>query len=537
MKRPLHLFFMLFLAAAFSANAQNGTPERYLDEIFSEVKVTKDVEYGENVSILPIIIGQSSDPLPVKLTMDIYEPVGDTATNRPIVIVAHAGDFLPAGLNLTPYGDKGDSAFVSLAMKMAKRGFVGVSINYRQGWNPTSTIETELRKQVLEASVRCTQDMHNAIRFFYNDVENEGNTYGVDPTKVAIGGEDASTYGVTNVAFLKDLAQASIPKFLDFSTDPPTPFVDSLLFGNITGTKQGLINIPNYPQYPSDVSLIFGLVGGLGEFSWIEEGDPAVVGVQNIHTYEETGIRSETIASGANLRILVDAAFVDTIVARSVELGNNDVFIEAGFDDEITQIAQARSGGLPGMLVLNTPIREGEVQCDTTAGVSADNYGRNGDPWNWYNQDVFQLQLAGFLGYSPTEAAIRNCRYQLGNPNDADLAKTYLDTIAAYLAPRMVVAMGIEGTSVSLPTNAKERLSRDLGLKTFPNPASDHLNISAKKPLRSIQLMDLNGRVLYQVSNIDRKEFQIAGEGYSKGMYLLKMRFDEGELIEKILWK
>lgn len=534
MKKLIPLCLLMLMG--FSLLAQDA-PERYLDEIFSEVQVTSDVIYGENVSILPIVLGQSPTPLPVELKMDVYEPVGDTATNRPLFIIAHAGDYLPAGLNTTPYGDKTDSAFVALAKAMARRGFVGVSMGYRLGWNPLSTIETELRKQVLEASLRATQDMHTCIRWFQKNVAEEGNTFGVNPNMVAIGGEDASTYAATNVAFLKSLSDATIPKFLDFEQSPPAPFIDSTLYGNVYGDVPGLLNIPNHVGYTSDISLVYCLVGGLGEFSWIEAGDPPVVGVQNIHEFNNVGIRSETIGSGANLRILVDAAYSDTIVARSVELGNNDIFTQANFNDPLTEIAKARSGGLPGMLVLNTPIREGEIQCDTTAGVAPDGYGRNGDPWNWYNPQVFQLQVMGFLGESATEAAIRNCRYQTGNPNDAELAKTYIDTIAAYLAPRMVVAMGIQGTSVSIPTSLEDQLARQLKVQAYPNPAQGLLNIKAEAPLRKVELHDLQGRTVYAATGLSHTEFQIDDPSLSAGLYVLRLSFDQGVITEKIHWK
>ena len=60
---------------------------RYIDEIFSDVTVHSDVNYGTNVSVLPLLLG--APPSPTPLLCDIYEPSGDSLTDRPVVILAH----------------------------------------------------------------------------------------------------------------------------------------------------------------------------------------------------------------------------------------------------------------------------------------------------------------------------------------------------------------------------------------------------------------------------------------------------------------
>ncbi|MDC0204772.1 hypothetical protein OAJ65_03145, partial [Flavobacteriales bacterium] len=70
---------------------------RYLDDVFSAVTVTSDVTYATNISILPML--QGLPPSPVTLKCDIYEPTGDSLTNRPVIILVHTGSFLPAVIN------------------------------------------------------------------------------------------------------------------------------------------------------------------------------------------------------------------------------------------------------------------------------------------------------------------------------------------------------------------------------------------------------------------------------------------------------
>ena len=55
--------------------------------------------------------------------MDIYTPVGDNYTNRPLLIFAHGGSFIG--------GSKTNPTMVDLCETFAKRGYVTASINYR----------------------------------------------------------------------------------------------------------------------------------------------------------------------------------------------------------------------------------------------------------------------------------------------------------------------------------------------------------------------------------------------------------------------
>ncbi|MDP7028282.1 MAG: hypothetical protein QF380_07740, partial [Candidatus Marinimicrobia bacterium] len=63
---------------------------RYLDEIFDEVTKTEDVIYG-NAPDLPFVFLFEWNTIDIDLDMDIYEPAGDTITNRPVIIFIHSG--------------------------------------------------------------------------------------------------------------------------------------------------------------------------------------------------------------------------------------------------------------------------------------------------------------------------------------------------------------------------------------------------------------------------------------------------------------
>ena len=509
---------------------QASAQERFIDPVFDSVVVTSDVPYGSNYSRLPILAGQSDVPLDLPLVMDVYEPAGDTLGDRPVVIITQGGDFLPAVLNLTPYGDKLDSAMVAFSMAFAKRGYVALSINHRTGWNPANPEEIERTKGILEASVSATQDMRTAVRWVRKHAREDGNTFGLDSTRIAVGGEDAAGFAAWNVAFLDDLADAALPKFLDFRNNPPTLVVDTTVWGNIDGTKEGVFSVANYPDYSSEVSMVFSLQGGLGDFAWIEAGDPPAVGVQNIADWNSDGIRDVSPGSTGD-RLFADGAFTDTVIHRSAELGNNDVFRNANLEAHpIVAASLAQSEGLPGMMILNVPRLEGQVQCDSTAGVDADSYGNNNDPWNWYNE---QWYAAAWGQVQVSSAAVEICRQNLGNPNDAAQAKTYVDSISTYLGAHMVLAMGIEGTS--LATNAQENLKADLNFSVFPNPTAGKLTISGNEAIQSLQLLSVQGQAIQINAQKGRKELSIETGNLANGLYILQVEYAQGRVNQKII--
>ena len=102
---------------------------RYLDEIFDEVTKTEDVIYG-NAPDLPFVFLFEWNTIDIDLDMDIYEPAGDTITNRPVIIFIHSGAFFT--------GNNEADDVVALSVASAKRGYVAVSMNYRLGLNVLS---------------------------------------------------------------------------------------------------------------------------------------------------------------------------------------------------------------------------------------------------------------------------------------------------------------------------------------------------------------------------------------------------------------
>src|SRR4051812_4023262 len=141
--RKFLLFCSLLVLLKFHTEAQcNG---RYLQNIFDSVTVIRDVQFGSSVT---------SDGDTMILTMDVYVPVGDIETQRPLIIWAHGGSFLG--------GDKNTIESSLPCNAMAKKGYVTASINYRLESDPLGLIHPDV---MIKAVMRAVQDYKAAIRF------------------------------------------------------------------------------------------------------------------------------------------------------------------------------------------------------------------------------------------------------------------------------------------------------------------------------------------------------------------------------------
>jgi predicted esterase len=154
--------------------AAPGPPRgRYLDVTFPEVQVDRDIAYRDTAD---------ARGNPVRLTLDVYRPVGDTASSRPVVMWMHGGFF--SG------GDKSNGA--RIASDYAQRGYVAVSINYRlrpfaSQWRDTYLASLDAYDDAVAAAAWLR--LHAA-------------EYGIDPGVIVAAGFSAGAVTATNLAVL-----------------------------------------------------------------------------------------------------------------------------------------------------------------------------------------------------------------------------------------------------------------------------------------------------------------------------------------------
>jgi acetyl esterase/lipase len=117
--------------------------------------------------------------------LDLYRPTGDTQTQRPAIVWVHGGGFSA--------GDKSSGPSADLAQKFAKLGYVTVSINYRL--LQTGCTGSNLTAACSAAAIDAQHDAQAAVRF----LRAHATTYGIDPTRIGIGGDSAGAITATLV--------------------------------------------------------------------------------------------------------------------------------------------------------------------------------------------------------------------------------------------------------------------------------------------------------------------------------------------------
>lgn len=206
-------------AAAATAAARPNI--RYLDVSFNQVDVTTDIIYGSAVN---------DQGVTVQLKLDLYRPAGDTATNRPAVVLVHGGGFIR--------GDKSEYSGQSLA----QRGYVAVSINYRLASTKPREPGAPPSPYFISTLINAQHDAQAAVRW----LRANAGTYGIDTNHIGIIGGSAGAAISLAVAYN--------------STDVGTS-------GN--------------PGYPSNVQAVVAVSGSIGT-TLQSPGDPPALFLQGL---------------------------------------------------------------------------------------------------------------------------------------------------------------------------------------------------------------------------------------------------------------
>ncbi len=530
-------FTLLFCLGLFQAQAQEG---RYLEEVFDEVSVTPDVVYGVNTTVL--FLAQLGEAIPQELIMDVYQPANDTVTERPVVIYFHTGNFLPIQVNGGPSGTLRDSSIVEICTRLAKMGYVAISADYRLGWNPLAETQPERALGLIQAAYRGVQDARTAIRFLKRDVVETGNTFGVDTSRITLWGQGTGsyiTYATATLDAYTEIITTQNPqgKFLtDLNGDgTPDPMVIEAINGDIYGTSLGqappnfppfpagdTLSLPNHVGYNSDFQLAVQLGGALGDLSWLDDGDVPMISFHHPNDefapYESAVLIVPTTGDPI---VEVQGGFLAT--EKSSQLGNNDVF--ADIDDEFTQAAQAASA----TAIANHEYVEGLYPIIR----QTNQFGREeSSPWEWWDAalwDSIPNPSAPGLSFHQT-ASLTNANMSKEN------AQLFIDTIMGYFAPRAYAALDL----AALTTSTQEVLSgATVNLRVGPNPASEEVvfQTDADYPMKAFELYDINGRLLKMSVNLNEQVLYLKRGSLSPGIYFAKIRFEEGIVTQKVIFK
>ncbi len=212
--------------------------------------------FSSNYSVdttLGIVFGNSTTQGGVNadLKLDFFEPSGDVAVNRPLIILAFGGSFIG--------GSRDDMH--PLCYFYATKGYAVATIDYRlydgSFWPlPDSVVMTD-------EVIKAVSDMKASIRFFREDAATT-NTYKIDTNLIFVGGISAGSIVGLHTGLLQD-------------NNTVQPFIDSILTANGGWTGNSSTNI----QHGDDVAGILNYSGALKWSSYIDANDPPIFSVHD----------------------------------------------------------------------------------------------------------------------------------------------------------------------------------------------------------------------------------------------------------------
>lgn len=276
----------VFMFSSFMHLNAQCTGSRFHDFVFpSPPTVTSNIIYGYNKTVYGV---------PQFLLLDIYEPNGDVATNRPLLIMAHGGVFVA--------GSKTGTDVINMCKDFARMGYVVASMQYRLGISgiPLPGPDTS---DVAETIFRATHDARAAVRFFRKNADVGGNTYDIDTNTIFFAGVSSGGFIALHLAYW------------DKNSELPS-YIDTVGQYGLGGGIEG--NSGN-PGYSSEVKAVISISGAIIDTSWMQPGDEPVL---NFH-----GDNDNTVPYGTDtvlIKNLYPAIVVDgshSVAARADHLG------------------------------------------------------------------------------------------------------------------------------------------------------------------------------------------------------------------------
>lgn len=485
MKRPL-LILSLFAASLF---ASNSMAQRYVSNIYTDVTVTSNVVFGQNYSVL------TGQPVLSDLRLDFYEPTGDTASARPLVIYLHTGSFLPKGINQLPTGAKTDSTVVEMCKQFAKKGYVVAAVAYRTGWNPQGDQDTRTGT-ILNAVYRAMQDAKVAARYFRYTAAQNPSTYKVDTNRIVLCGQGSGGYVALAYATLNKLSEIQLQKFINQTTN--TPYVNPQVTGDFDGFggNPAVNKGDNYVGYSSRINMVVNFGGAMGDSSWLEAGDVPIVGIQGkldpFAPYTTGGV----FVPGTNPPLfVVEVSGARDIARRADRLGVNDGLKTPAFTDSYSAAADLYNEGYPALFRIN-----GQANAS--------------GPWEWWDPaDPFD---ANGKASNPLMSKAR--------------ALLFIDTVQNYFAPRMKRVLFDLASGIN--TLSKENV------KLYPNPASSNVTIeipSLNNEKYNVAIVDAMGRIVFEEKAISDAKKTFDTSFLKNGIYFIKLYNGSDSRVEKLL--
>ena len=503
--------------------------DRFLDEVFDDVEITRNIPYGTNWTVLTIPVTGHSFEQP--LIFDKYEPAGDLAAERPVILYWHTGNFLPIGINQGVNGSMRDSATVEICTRLAKRGYVVLSCDYRLGWNPLAPTQPQRAFDLINAAYRGVQDFRTAAKYL-RVTAMAGNPHRIDTSRITAFGQGTGAY-ITYAAavfddylevvmtempagkFLTDLNGDGVPDPMIIQPINGDPYADAIVGQN--PANGDTLAEPIYSGVDASFDLGIQLGGAMADIGWLEAGDVPMISFQ-VPTDGFAPYESDVLRVGTSDDLIVEVQGAKLVVEKSHALGNNSVFDGMDTSDPYSQ------GAIAASAVTGHPYYEGLYPFNQELNM----FGNvEGAPWEWWEPSRWDTVASS----TPPFTLHQTASFFNAGASRAKAAP-YIDTILGYAMPRAYVALNLADWS------AVDNISpEEVAFSMTPNPASDFITFESKagEQIIAITISDLSGNVIKQAERINTNQTNVSLADFTSGLYIASVRFEKGIVNEKFV--
>jgi acetyl esterase/lipase len=266
MQKIVYLWACL-VGLAWSAHAQNAGVAcgngRYSTDVFTAVQTTPDVEFGSNTNADDYTTNPYTESESKSLLFDFYEPTGDVATQRPLLILGFGGSFV--------LGSRKDANIVAICQAFARKGYATAAIDYRLVQQKNVLLLLNRPDLLADELVRAANDMRAAVRYFRYAAAQFPDTYHIDPTRIFVGGFSAGAITALQVAYT------------DTDTENSDPNINAAYakYGGLEGNTD-LPGTPLLGTYDSKgIAGVFSLAGGVNDLGLLSAGNPPLYAAQS----------------------------------------------------------------------------------------------------------------------------------------------------------------------------------------------------------------------------------------------------------------
>lgn len=322
---PFRLLGVLvgLLAILVTQAPAEAAPARFVEPVFKDVDVTRDLLYGQAVN--------NRDELQ-QLRLDLYTPVGDSSTDRPAIVFAHGGGFAT--------GARDEAKLLPYLVGLARRGYVVASITYRI--RPPGTPNGERGPQVLQDWATAKQSA--VVRDAQHDMQ------------------AAVRWARANAAELR--------------IDPNTIIVSGSSAGAVTAWSTGVNaeepGASGNPEQSSKVAAVVSLWGAMSPHE-METGAPPVL---DVHGLNDTVVNAPTATAGCGRMISLGNRCEQMLLPAGEHV--NWEYLDAIFPEVTGFLCRTVLGSCSAAAPV-TPVRIGPSQPDQRPDKDGDGFADEDD--------------------------------------------------------------------------------------------------------------------------------------------------------------